>query len=149
MWLWLIQNILGSISVIIWPMMAISSAAVILLSRVLESLPQVKMFSYLVKSIAFALFTIALFLWGAAGVNSIYVSQIKEMEIKVADAESRSYEINKQLEEKITEKANVIHEVHTVFKTKIKEIAVKIDKDCKVDRSAINALNSIATGANP
>jgi hypothetical protein len=149
MWLWLIQNILGSISLIIWPMIAVISAIVVIFFKIIESLPQFKMFSYLIKAIAIICFMAALFLWGAGGVNSIYISQIAEMKVKIADAEHKSQELNKQLEAKTAEKAKVIHEVHTVFKIKVKEIAAKIDQDCKVNRAAVEVLNNIVTGAKP
>jgi hypothetical protein len=142
----MIQNILGEIPMIIWPLIAVAASVVVVFFKVLGKLPQFKMFAYLMKPVAIVSFVVALFLWGGAGVNAIYMAQIQEMKQKIAAAEAESDELNQALETKTAEKAKVIHEVHTIFKTKVKEIATKIDVECKVNRDAIDVLNNLAVG---
>lgn len=146
MWLWIIQNVLGEIPLMIWPAIAGAAAAVVVFFKVIGKLPQFKMFAYLIKPVAFASFVAALFLWGGAGVNAIYMDQIREMQEKVTAAEAAAAEANEKLAEKLAEKAQVVREVHTVYKTRVQEIATRIDAECKVDKDAISNLNTIAKG---
>ena len=146
MWLWMIQNILGKIPMLLWPMIAAAAAAAIVFAKVIKSLPQFKLITYLVKPVAIASFVAALFLWGGAGVNAIYMDQIKEMQDKVAAAEAAAAEANQKLSDKLAEKSKVIRDVQVVFKDKVRTITQKIDSECKVDRSAIEALNTLARG---
>jgi len=146
MFSWVVQLVLGNIPLIIWPALAGGGTAVFFLFHFLSALPQVRPWAYLIRPVSLLVTAFGIFMYGGAGVTAIYQKQIEEMQANVEAAEAKADQANQDLHNAVQGKVKVVKEVQTVFKDRIKEVQVQVDKDCKVDASAIDALNEVAKG---
>lgn len=69
---------------------------------------------------------------------------IKELEKKILISEQKAAEANSKVEIVYMDKIKVVKDVQVVTNEKIKNVEVKIDKDCKITTDTINILNSSA-----
>ena len=74
----------------------------------------------------------------------MWEARVKEMQDKVAIAEQKSKEVNTKIQYKYLDKIKVVQEVQIVVQEKIKEVAVRIDSECKVTNEAVDILNMAA-----
>jgi Mitochondrial ATP synthase B chain precursor (ATP-synt_B) len=146
MFSWILNILLGNIPGWVWPALAGGSFVINLLSGILSNLPQFKPWHMFIKPLSWVGILVGVFMYGGAGVTAIYQKQIEEMQAKVEAAEAKADQANQDLHNAVQGKVKIVKEVQTVFKDRIKEVQVQVDKDCKVDASAIDALNEVAKG---
>lgn len=92
--------------------------------------------------IALFLFVLGLFMLGAIQENKSWVQKVKQMELKLAEAETKSQKENVVIVEKILYKDKVIREKgENIIKYIDKEV-VKYDERCVIPKEVINVLNS-------
>jgi len=84
------------------------------------------------------------FFYGSYDTEMRWRKQVEEMQAKVAQAEEKSKKANVKIVNKIENRVKVIKEYKTVYKNQIKEVAAKIDAECKVDPEAIKIINNAA-----
>ena len=84
------------------------------------------------------------YLWGGIANQEMWEAKVKEMQDKVAIAEQKSKEVNTKIQYKYIDKIKVVQEVQIVVQEKIKEVAVRIDSECKVTDEAVDILNTAA-----
>jgi hypothetical protein len=84
------------------------------------------------------------FFYGSYDTEIQWRKQVEEMQAKIKVAEEKSKQTNIKIVTKIHTRLKVIKEYKTVYKNQIKEIATKIDNECKVDPDAIKILNNAA-----
>lgn len=84
------------------------------------------------------------YLWGSISNQEIWEAKVKEMQDRVEVAEQKSKEVNTVIKYKYVDKIKVIQEVQVVVQEKIKEVAVKIDSECKITPEAVDILNTAA-----
>lgn len=84
------------------------------------------------------------------------IAKDREYELKLAKAEERilvaekhAAEATAKVEYKFLDKVQVVKEVQVVVKEKIRDIAVKIDSECKVAPEAVRVLNDSARNIKP
>ena len=84
------------------------------------------------------------FFYGSYDTEMRWRRQVEEMQAKIAQAEEKSKKANIKIVTKIQNRVKVIKEYKTVYKNQIKEVATKIDAECKVDPAAIRIINNAA-----
>lgn len=143
---WIIEHIIGNIPVWVWTFVAGSGAAAFFLSGIIGKIPfaQAKLLATVSKYTGLAVFTAGVFMCGGAGVTAVLQDAIKEAEARVAKAEAASKDANEKLAASLAAGKNHTKEVQVVIQERIKEVASKIDAECKVDPSAIAILNDAA-----
>jgi len=142
---WIVQYVLGDLPTWIWPAVAGAGLGVYFLAGILGHFPQIKPYSIFIRPVAGIVIVMGIFMYGGAGVVSIYQTQIKEMEQKVAIADQKSKDANALLSQAQAQKTKVIHDVQIVYKNQINQSATKLDADCKFDKTASKILNEAAT----
>ena len=110
-------------------------------SRFLPTLLLIKLPLQII-SIGFLVFGV--YLWGGIANQEMWEARVKEMQDKVAIAEQKSKEVNTKIQYKYIDKIKVVQEVQIVVQEKIKEVAVRIDSECKVTNEAVDILNMAA-----
>ena len=110
-------------------------------SRFLPTLLLIKLPLQII-SIGFLVFGV--YLWGGIANQEMWEARVKEMQEKVAIAEQKSKEVNTKIQYKYLDKIKVVQEVQIVVQEKIKEVAVRIDSECKITNEAVDILNMAA-----
>lgn len=90
------------------------------------------------------LFVLGVFISGAIQENKVWVQKVKEMELKVAEAEKTSQKENVVIVEKILYKDKIIREKGNDVIKYIDREVVKFDEQCVIPKEAISALNTAA-----
>jgi hypothetical protein len=85
-----------------------------------------------------------LYMAGAIGDNNAWLARVAELEKKVAAAEIKSAETNTQLVSKLAQKDKEIATKQTELKTRIQQVAVVMDQECKISADVISILNDAA-----
>jgi hypothetical protein len=85
-----------------------------------------------------------LYMAGAIGDNNAWLARVAELEKKVAAAEIKSAETNTQLVSKLAQKDKEIATRQTELKTRIQQVAVVMDQECKISADVISILNDAA-----
>jgi hypothetical protein len=140
----IVEQILGHIPTVIWPLVAGAGLGFALLFRLLGKLPQVKAISFLFRPLGLLAFVGGIFMWGGSGVADIYQAQIKIQQQKDAVAEVKSNDANVQIKTVYVDRIKYVHDVQTKVKTQIVHDAVQIDKSCTLDPAVAKDLNAAA-----
>lgn len=89
-----------------------------------------------------------LYMSGAISNEAAWLARVAELEKKVAAAEIKSAETNTQLVSKLAQKDKEIATRQTELKTRIQQVAVVMDQECKISADVVSILNDAAqTGA--
>jgi hypothetical protein len=113
-------------------------------SFVLDSIPFVSTNAKAIQLASAVVLAIALFFEGAISDNASWQARVKELELKVARAETQSAEANSELRNKLAQKNKEIALAQQEFKGRIQQNAVQMDAVCTVPRSAVDILNDAA-----
>jgi hypothetical protein len=116
-----------------------------LLHKILNKFPALAPYHLLIQVVSAVLLVAGIYFKGGYGVEMSWRDKVKEAEAKVAVIEEQSRELNQQLEEERKKKQQVKIEYYTTVKTQIKEVATKINADCRVDPTVNELLNKAAT----
>jgi hypothetical protein len=115
----------------------------VLLGYFLNILPfyTLKPYKILIQVLSIILLVAGVYFKGGLGVELEWREKVRIAEEKVADAERRAEEANKNIQVKIVEKIKIVKEKEIVIQEKIKEVEQKIDTQCNVLPEAIDILN--------
>jgi len=119
--------------------------ALIVASWFVTFVPLISRYRFPTQVIGILVFAGGSYLLGGFGIEQVWRERVKELEAKVQAAEGKSQEVNTVVKEKIVYKTKIIKQQETVYRDRIKEVAVQIDAKCDVDASAIDILNKAAT----
>jgi hypothetical protein len=124
------------------------------LVRFLAFIPFIYVYKTPIQLISIALIVIGTFMAGAIHDNESWLAKVKEMEAKVAAAESQSKEENVKIVEKVVTKTQVI-------KTRGEDIVKYVDREvvkydtkfapggeCEIPKEFIKAINDAAKDQN-
>jgi hypothetical protein len=146
MFSWLIGFILGGLPMWLWPACAGASAAVYFLAGIITHIPTVSLYGRFVKPVAGLALLASVFMYGGAGVTSIYEARVKEVQGEIKTAQAQSTGANTEVKTVYVDRVKVVHDKQVVVQTQIKEVEKKINSDCKIDPDAIKILNNAAKG---
>jgi hypothetical protein len=85
-----------------------------------------------------------LYMSGAISNEAAWLARVAELEKKVAAAEIKSAETNTQLVSKLAQKDKEIATRQTELKTRIQQVAVVMDQECKISADVVSILNDAA-----
>jgi hypothetical protein len=118
-------------------------------SFVLDSIPFISTNAKAIQLASAVVLAIALFFEGAISDNASWQARVKELELKVSQAETISAEANGKLSKQLAVKDKEIALAQAELKNRIRAGAAAMDAVCKVPSDAIAILNDAATkGAN-
>ena len=115
-----------------------------LASIFLSYIPVIKSYATPIKLISVSLLVIGIWFEGCNYNNNSWLAKVKDLEDKVKISEDKSKKANVVIKEKVVKEIQVVHDVQIEVQEKIKEVASKIDADCKVDTEALELLNKAA-----
>jgi hypothetical protein len=90
-----------------------------------------------------SIFTAVISVWYIGGntVEEKWLARVKELELKVAEAEVKSGKVNTVIQEKVVTKVKVVREKVEVVKREIQIQKEIINADCKLSDTAIDLYN--------
>jgi hypothetical protein len=113
-------------------------------SFVLDSIPFISANAKAIQLASAVVLAIAIFFEGAISNESVWQARVKELELKIARAETQSAEANSELRNKMAEKNKEIALAQQALKGRIEQNAAQMDAVCKIPRTAIDILNDAA-----
>ena len=142
--MWQILWMLSFVPDWIFQALIVSCVIAILASYVLKRIPFVRVYNAPIRIIAVVILIATVWIEGGRDVEAAWKAKVEELEAKVKESEEKSKVVNTEIQIKYRDRVKTVVEVQEVIKEKIKEVAVMIDKDCKVDPQAITILNNSA-----
>ena len=136
--------ILNFIPDFIFHALLILSLLALAASFVLDSIPFISTNAKAIQLASAVVLAIAIFFEGAISNESVWQARVKELELKIARAETQSAEANGQLTTKLIRKEQEIAQAQQALKGRIQQNAVQMDAVCAVPRTAIDILNDAA-----
>lgn len=113
-------------------------------SFVLDSIPFVSTNAKAIQLASAVVLAIALFFEGAISDNSAWQARVKELELKVARAETQSAEANSKLSKQLAAKDKEIALAQAELKNRIRAGAAAMDAVCKIPADVVAILNDSA-----
>lgn len=122
-----------------------------LIGFVFSFIPLIKQYLVPVRIVSLLLLLFGIFMEGSLWNNNIWEAKIKELELKVAQAEAKAAKENTKIQEKIVTKTKIVKEkgdeiIKYVDREVIKkEEIIKYIENCPVPKEVVDAHNSAAT----
>lgn len=113
-------------------------------SFVLDSIPFISTNAKAIQLASAVVLAIALFFEGAISNNASWQARVKELELKVAKAETESAEANGKLSKQLAAKDKEIALAQAELKNRIKAGAAAMDAVCKIPADVVSILNDAA-----
>ena len=103
----------------------------------------------MIQIVGVLLLAAGLYFKGGFEVETQWRERVAEMQAKVDAAEEKSKVVNTVVKTKVVTKFKTIHDTKIITQEVIKEVAAKIDTECKVAPEALIILNSAAHNKVP
>ena len=113
-------------------------------SFVLDSIPFVSTNAKAIQLASAVVLAIAVFFEGAISNESVWQARVKELELKVAKAETQSAEANGKLSKQLAAKDKEIALAQAELKNRIRAGAAAMDAVCKIPSDVVSILNDAA-----
>ena len=144
--LWLLHWLPESVLYIIINAAIIIGAIGLLTASFLKLIPFINIYRIWIQLICVVLLAGGIYWKGAYEIEMTWRKRVEDLEAKVRDAEERAQKINTEIVTQVVTKV----EKQVVYRDKIKrEIQVQkeyIDRDCKLNPSAVEMYNKAITG---
>lgn len=89
---------------------------------------------------------IGVYMSGAISNEEAWLAKVKDLEVKVAEAEAKSQQVNVQVVEKVVTKTQVVREKGKDIVQYVDREVVKYDSKCEIPKEAVSAVNQAAEG---
>ena len=132
-----------------WHFLLVVSIVGIFAGTLLKFIPFVRQYALPIRIAGIALTALSLFMEGSIATEEKYAEKIKELEVKVAEAEKRANEVNEKIVIKYKDRVKVIRDDRIVYIDRINEVEKIIDAECKVPKEAIDIINDAARIKTP
>ena len=129
-----------------WIFYAILLAGVagLVASVVLKFIPFVSQYRLPIQVASAVLTAVGLYMSGAISNEAAWLARVADLEKKVAAAEIKSAETNTQLTSKLAQQEKLIATRQTELRTRIQQVAVVMDQECKISADVVSILNDAA-----
>jgi hypothetical protein len=119
-------------------------------SFVLKFIPIVSQYKIPIQAISGILIVFGVYMAGAISNEAAWQARVTELQLKIAQAETRSAEANSEIKSKLAQKEKEIASAQQALQGRIQQNAVQMDTVCKIPQSAVDILNDAAraTGGN-
>lgn len=150
MWGWLLTKLPEAVLSLYVYGILITGIVLTLFTFVMSNVPGINLilkpfsqYIILIKILAVVLLLSGMYLKGAYDTELMYRDMVKDLKVKIQQAEIKSLEINTNIDKKVTKEYEVIKDVQVVVKEKIVKVKEVINAQCKVHPEAINILNFV------
>lgn len=125
-----------------WIFYLLLSAGIVtfLVTKFVTVLPQAK----LIQAASIAAVIVSIYMIGAISNNDAWLARVKDLEIKVAEAETKSANVNAEIAEKTIIKTRVVRERGQDIVQYIDREVVKYDTTCVIPSEFVTAHNRAA-----
>jgi hypothetical protein len=107
-------------------------------------IPWFGMYARLLKPIGVILLVIGVWMRGGYDTEMAWRAKVEALEAKVKESEQKSRDANKKLESAVKERERAVAQATASAKNNIRQQAVKIDQECKLDPTVVPLLNDVA-----
>ena len=114
------------------------------LHKILNKIPALAPYYLLIQVVSAVLLVAGIYFKGGYDVEAGWRDKIRVAQEKAALAEQQAKEANVKLNAEIKNKQRVVKENTIVYRDRIREVAVIMDKECKVAPEAIDIHNAAA-----
>ena len=111
--------------------------------------PTLRQYRLIIQVVSILLLVAGVYFKGGYEVEIQWRERVAEMQAKVDAAEEKSKVVNTVVKTKVVTKFKTIHDTKIITQEVIKEVAAKIDTECKVAPEALIILNSAAHNKVP
>jgi len=140
---WMFSLLPDSIFVMLTYVIFAAGLLLYIASKMVQWIPIMAQYRIPAELVGVLCLCIGAYFFGWRGNEEHWLAKIKELEQKVAIAESRSREVNTVIETKIVTKIKVIKETVYANKEIIREVAgAQLDSQCTLPQSSVVLLNS-------
>lgn len=116
----------------------------IISSFVLQFIPFISKYTIPIQVVSIIFTVIGVWFEGGIAKDREYREAILAMEVKVAESEKRAMEASAKIEYVFVDKIKTVKDVQVVVQEKIRDVAIKIDDQCKISTDVIDILNESA-----
>jgi uncharacterized protein YacL len=139
------MNIVGSLPIWIWIVIAIAGGAGYLFSGLIfVFLPFLLAYKEPFRILCIVICLGGTFMCGGSGVTAVVQAQLKEAQAEVAKAEAASKDLNAKLDAERQKKSSDILDREVAIQGRVKALASRIDKECVIDSDVAKILNDAA-----
>lgn len=128
----------------IFHLITIASLLGLAASFVLSSVPFIGDNAKAIQAGCGILLVIGVFFEGAISDNNAWQTRVKELELRIARAETASAEANGKLSKALADKEKVIAQAQAELKNRVRESAAAMDAVCKIPANVVDILNDAA-----
>jgi hypothetical protein len=114
------------------------------LSMFLSLIPPLFPYKEPMRILATVLMIAGVYFYGGYSTEMMWRDKVADLQKQVVIAEAASKEVNGKIQTKIVTQIQTVKDVQIVIEERIREVASKIDSECKVDPVAIRILNDSA-----
>ena len=107
-------------------------------------IPWFGMYARLLRPIGIILLVVGVWMRGGYDTEMAWRAKVEALEAKVAESEKKSREANTKLDRAVKERERAVASAVAATRGVIKQEAVKIDKECKLDPTVVPLLNDVA-----
>jgi len=130
-------------------LVTLAGAIGLIIGFALGMIPVINKYKLPIQIISIVLLVSGIYMEGAISNEEKWQALVREMEAKVALAEEQSKNANSKIEYKFIDKIKKVKETQVIVQEKVKEVAAKIDAECKITPEAISILNAAARNVIP
>jgi len=116
----------------------------VIASIVLTFVPFIQKYRILIQVVSILLLVMGVWYAGAISNNNAWEQKVAELELKIAQSEKVSAELNLLLIESLVENQKQTTEMNIINKKYLESIRIKVDQQCKIESEVINLHNSAA-----
>lgn len=109
-------------------------------------IPSIYLYKTPIQIVSAVLMVVGVYMAGAISNEEAWLAKVKEMEVKVAEAEAKSQQVNVQVVEKVVTKTQVVREKGRDIVQYVDREVVKYDSKCDIPNEAVTAINRAAEG---
>lgn len=142
--MWLFDLLPNFLSIFLINALILIGLAGTLSSYFIQFVPVITPYASLIKTAGIVMLVIGVYLHGGYDNDQKWQDKVTVLEAKVKASEKQSKDANDRISDLLNEKTKVIKEKQIVIQERIKEVAVKIDAECKVSPEVIDILNNSA-----
>lgn len=108
--------------------------------------PFISQYKLPIQVLSIIILVFGVFFEGAISNNNSWLLKVKEMEKRIAQAETQSAEANGKLISEIAKKQQELNKVQDELKKRIRDNSDTINAECKISNNTIGILNDAAKG---
>lgn len=122
----------------------LASVVGLIASAAFGFIPFINRYTLPIKIVSVGLLLVSIWVEGVLSNQSYWQAKVKEAEAKAAIAEEKAKTASAKIEYKFIDRVKTVKDVQVIIQERVREVATKIDEQCKVAPEAIDLLNSAA-----